>query len=115
MKKGHKLELHFHNRLDMNYKKVKEFVRGILEISLRKFVKDEKWKLEIWLDNESKGDLPEISCAMALKRPRRNTLYAKKSASSLYSASKSTLDVLLKNLRREKNNHHRPSMVTFAS
>ncbi len=90
-------ELEVHNNIDTSYQKTVSTIRYFLKSALGKFSNSGKWKVEIWLDNESskRSDNDEvISCGVALKRPGTGVLYARKASENLSRAISNSLEVL---------------------
>ena len=96
------MDLEVHNQLGINYNKTLSTISFFAKSTLGKFAKKNKWKLEVWLDEENPKGNPTISCAVALVRPRRGTIYAKKVAQSLNEAIKKSVGILEKTIDREE-------------
>ena len=95
------MEMELHNQVDINHKRTLSTIQFFMNAVLGKFSKNDKWKLEVWLDENQNKHNASIVCGMALKRPRRATIYTRKKASSLKDAVKNALKVIEKSIRRE--------------
>lgn len=97
------MEMEVHNQLDINFEKSLNTIAFFSKAKLGKFPQNQDWKLEVWLDDEKSGTrkLPNISCGVALKRPKQNILYAKKDGPNLNHAVKHCFGAIERSLRQE--------------
>ena len=115
LKEVKNMEMEVHNQLGINYGKTLNTVSFFAQSTLEKFAKKNKWKLEVWLDEKNSKKNPKISCGVALVRPRKSTIYAKKVAGNLNEAIKQSLNVIEKSIRREGNQWNREKSLQLAS
>jgi hypothetical protein len=73
------------------------------ESVLGQFSRNKKWKLEVWLDEISSKENSIVSCNIALKRPKKITLYAIEVGENLNDTIKKSMSIISKSVQREEN------------
>jgi hypothetical protein len=96
------MELEVHNKLDINYNKTLSAISFFTKAALGKFARKKEWKLEVWLEERNSKRNPTFSCGVALLRPKKSTIYAKKVSGNLNEALKRSVAVIEKSIRREE-------------
>jgi hypothetical protein len=109
------MEVKIHNQLGINYDKTLTTVSYIANATLGKFSKKNRWRLEVWLDEKASKSNPLINCGVALIRPKKETIYAKKHAGNLKVAIKQSIGVIEKSIRREGERWDYESTSNYAS
>lgn len=92
------MQMELHNKLNNNHQKTMSTVEYFTHSKLDKFDQRGKWKLEVWLD-KVKSD-KKVSCAMALIRPQRSTIFVRRRADSSRDAIKKSINSIAKSARR---------------
>lgn len=97
------LNTQVHSHLQDNMEKTSNTVSYFASKALERFSKTSDWNLEVWLDEEGvthEGRV--VTCGVALRRPRRSTIYIKKVGENLRDAIKQCVDVLEDNVSAER-------------
>jgi hypothetical protein len=108
------LDLKIHNKLSINRAKVLGALNFFSKTNLEKLTKGKNWTLEVWLEEKnarkSANDL-DFSCGLALKRPKKETIYVKKVAGNLNKVVSNAMKVLENALRKEKRSWMRVELA----
>lgn len=96
------MNLQVHNQLKINHKRTWSIVNFLIRNILGKFSRTKGWKLEIWLKERKTKKNTKVVCGVALKRPKKGTVYAQKVASSVTQAVKDSVRVIESIIRKEE-------------
>ena len=104
------IEMKLHNQVDINHSKTVRTIKFFVKSILGKFIRNRKWKLEVWLDENKDHHNTSIICGVALKRPKKDTIYVRKQAPSVKEALKQTLRTIEKSVRRDGHQWNRHNL-----
>lgn len=102
-KEDESMEMEVHNQSKTDYSKVINTVSFFAQSALGKFPKKKKWRIEVWLDERNLKKGKQISCGVALVRPNKTVVYAKKMGENINEAIKNSLNTIEKSVRRESS------------
>ncbi|MCP4911785.1 MAG: hypothetical protein GY909_01600 [Oligoflexia bacterium] len=96
------MEVAIHNYSEINYRKVRDAILFQIKNKMERLKNSGKWKIEFWIADKNDPNLEYIDCAIAIKRPKRRTLYIKQSAGNLKTSIKRCLKEIEQKLKIEK-------------
>ena len=95
------MDLKLHNGLELPHEKALKAVSFFANSTLGKFKAKQKWKVEVWTEDQTVPGDKAVSCGITLERPNKTTLYTKRYAENFQSALKKSFSTLERIIRKE--------------